>query len=988
MYSVDTLSAIVATAAFAADRTLVQSALNALRYGQSSLFDQSAKRRLAHFVECVLASAPSWSAANGLDLCRVAGEIAELLSSDHRLPQDQLSWLRLRAALLYELGQAPSVASTLLRDEDAPQPVLHFFRRDGPFGKLNGHRESVTMPSAKQLSIEWGAVTWDTERAADYLQLHGELFFDFGGSAMSTLAKSLSLPLLATDYRALAAAVQRRLDSATRSTIGPELLDALKTFSFPSELWAAQSEAIANGLLSDEVRSWGMAAPTGTGKSFLTQVLITDALLKNPNALLLYLVPSKALVYEVSTRLAENLAKLDLRVTAVTPALVDLNQEEEEAIATSSVLVLTPEKADLLVRLSAESFQRTRLAIVDEAHHIESGTRGVLLEMYLWRLKSLIPRHARFVFLSAVAPNIEQLTEWLGAPSRTVFYRSRPTRMRVGVYRIGRVGARRSGWIDYEASGQLRLFKQGVETTKRRQLVQLAQALAVAGPVLVVAKGKRECENLAAEMAARLELSDRMVSDELQADDLQRLDSRLERELYADVPMRELLKSRIVYHHAGLPPRVRNAVEEVIRVGFIRYVFATTTLAEGVNFPFSSVVVQSLALRDPPAKGRPAQYSPVTPRVFWNIAGRAGRPGMDREGQVILFEPSLGLSRVEYVLSDYLNPDMTSIAPVTSALATGLKSMAADLASGALDEQWIGGPRIDERTPKHIQGTVNLIRVSLLHARASGLLHSPEEILEGTFAAHFLDSETRRAAEALIGTQDRVVQDFFATPGAPSVEVAAELGVSIQTLDDLREYARNLQDWQLESMSHVLRGGHIDEGQIDYIVSPVAARMGELEGGKLGGFFTALVHQWILGVPFSRIRREGKQRIEDLVSVIYSRIQYLLPWGLYAFDRLVQEEAERRGVAYNNSVRSVAYLVDAGVPGFDALRLTHAAIERVDATRLAARYRQVGGLKLGVDVVGWVSGLSEAEINSVVMGSDRRRIDFDLPTLLRELSTR
>ena len=115
------------------------------------------------------------------------------------------------------------------------------------------------------------------------------------------------------------------------------------------------------------------------------------------------------------------------------------------------MLVLTPEKADLLVRLSAESFQRTRLAIVDEAHHIESGTRGALLEMYLWRLKNLIPRHARFVFLSAVAPNIEQLTEWLGAPSRTVFYRSRPTRMRVGVYRTGRVGARRAGWIDYEA---------------------------------------------------------------------------------------------------------------------------------------------------------------------------------------------------------------------------------------------------------------------------------------------------------------------------------------------------------------------------------------------------------------------------------------------------------------------------------------------------------------------------------------------------------
>ena len=127
--------------------------------------------------------------------------------------------------------------------------------------------------------------------------------------------------------------------------------------------------------------------------------------------------------------------------------------------------------------------------------------------------------------------------------------------------------------------------------------------------------------------------------------------------------------------------------------------FATTTLAEGVNFPFSSVVVQSLALREAPVKGRPARYSPVTPRVFWNIAGRAGRPGMDREGHVILFEPSLGLSRVDHVLNDYLNPDMTSIAPVTSALANGLQSLVAQLASGEIDEQWIGSPRIDERTP-------------------------------------------------------------------------------------------------------------------------------------------------------------------------------------------------------------------------------------------------------------------------------------------------
>ena len=986
MYDVDALRQLTATEEFASDRALVLFSLNELRYKQSTLMEKPARRRLGQFVECVLASAPTWNDDEGSDLCRIAGETAELLSADPSISSDRARWLRLRAALLYDLGQVPAVASTMLHDEDVPTSVVQFFRREGPFGRLNGYDGTVVEPSPDDFSLEWSAVAWDVARAAGYVQTKAGRFADSAGAAMSSLAGSIALPLFATDYQALGAVVQRRLGTATRSLVQDDLLDALKSVSFPSELWSAQSEAIRNGILSDEVRSWGMAAPTGTGKSFLTQVLIADSLLKMPEGLVLYLVPSKALVYEVSKRLSECLSALDVRVTAVTPALVDLDEEEKEAITDSSVLVVTPEKADLLVRLSAASFDRTRLAIVDEAHHIESGTRGVLLEMYLWRLKRLVSRQARFVFLSAVAPNMADLTGWIGMPARAVVHRLRPTRMTVGVYRVGRVRRYKEGWIDYEAGGRLQLFDRGVESSKRRQLVQLAEALAAAGPVLVVAKGKRECENLATEMAARTETSGRLAAEECAAEAVQRLDSRLERELYPEVPMRALLKWGIVYHHAGLPPRVRTAVEEAIRAGYVRYVFATTTLAEGVNFPFASVVVQSLALRDPPARGRPASYTPVTPRVFWNIAGRAGRPGMDREGQVILFEPSLGLDLIEYVLGDYLNPDLASISPVASALGTGLQAIVSDLMSGDLDEDWICKTRIDERTPRRVQGTVNLIRVSLVHARATGLLSSPEEILEGTFAARLLNADTLREAERIVAAQDRVVRAFFADATAPSAELAAELGLSIETLDELRTYARNRQNWQLEKMSNVLRGGEIDEGQIDYLIAPVASRMGELDGGTLGGFVAAIVRQWILGVPFSRILRDGAQSVEDLVSVVYSRIQYLLPWGLYAFDRLVEEEAARRNIHYNNAIRSVAYLVDAGVPGFDALRLTRAEIERVDATRLAQRYKQVGGLRLGVDVVGWVSQMSGAEINDIVSGTDRRRVDFDLPGLVKRLS--
>ncbi len=68
----------------------------------------------------------------------------------------------------------------------------------------------------------------------------------------------------------------------------------------------------------------------------------------------------------------------------------------------------------------------------------------------------------------------------------------------------------------------------------------------------------------------------------------------MERELHAEIPLREYISKGVVYHHAGLPSRVRAAVEQVIAERKVNIVCATTTLAEGVNFPFSTVIVQSL----------------------------------------------------------------------------------------------------------------------------------------------------------------------------------------------------------------------------------------------------------------------------------------------------------------------------------------------------------------------------------------------------------
>ena len=153
MYEVDVLRQLTATEEFASDRALVLSSLNELRYKQSTLMEGPARLRLGQFVECVLASAPTWNDDEGSDLCRIAGETAELLSADTSISSDQGRWLRLRAALLYELGQAPAVASTMLHDQDMPASVVQFFRREGPFGRLNGYDGPVRAPLPDDFSL-------------------------------------------------------------------------------------------------------------------------------------------------------------------------------------------------------------------------------------------------------------------------------------------------------------------------------------------------------------------------------------------------------------------------------------------------------------------------------------------------------------------------------------------------------------------------------------------------------------------------------------------------------------------------------------------------------------------------------------------------------------------------------------------------------------------------------------------------------------------
>lgn len=358
---------------------------------------------------------------------------------------------------------------------------------------------------------------------------------------------------------------------------------------------------------------------------------------------------------------------------------------------------------------------------------------------------------------------------------------------------------------------------------------------------------------------------------------------------------------------------------------------------------------------------------------------------------MILFSSSLGVDKLEYDLKDYMDSSITSIQAVESSLVKSLSEIEDGIASGRYSVEMFDKAKLPEDLPKGIKGAINTLRISVAHIRASGLTEGPSDVVRGTFAYNQLKAPQRQLATDILSTQYKLIDELAQDNVLPPIKLIAELGLSIETLFDLRDYLCQLEDAELGSMRIVMFGGQANFAQAKFVVGPVAKRMAELEGSKLGGFLSDIIIQWMSGVPLSIIHKRQKKeyrRLEDLITVIYSRIQFLLPWGLFAADTIIDALCVSKKIRYSHEVQDLAYLADAGVPNFDALRLTSLEVERVDATRLAHQYHKGGGLRTGMDIVSWLAHEPIDTLIEVVRNGDNRRVDYDFVGIINMLRNR
>jgi len=381
---------------------------------------------------------------------------------------------------------------------------------------------------------------------------------------------------------------------------------------------AFQREAIEALMAGESVL---VSAPTGTGKTLIADYL-TEAAFKAGRRVV-YTAPIKALSNQ---KFKEFKALLGEEHVGILTGDIVVNSQ-------ATVLIMTTEIFRNLLHTDRERLADVSHVIFDEIHYIDDRERGSVWEESL----IFMPPQMRFLGLSATVPNIGELARWIegihGRKVRVITHHTRavPLEHRLFERTLGectrqqlekryrryaaRFGTNPSGSINAE-----------FEPTRHIDLVRhIAPDLL---PCLFFTFSRRKCEQNARELA---EIANWITKEEQEQvldvveRALKRYDGAGEKSLREIQPV--LLRG-VAYHHAGLLPVVKDAVEELFERRLIKVLYCTETFAVGLNFPCRTVCFDSVTKWDG------SRFRSLTNREYFQMAGRAGRRGIDEKGYV------------------------------------------------------------------------------------------------------------------------------------------------------------------------------------------------------------------------------------------------------------------------------------------------------------------------------------------------------------------
>ncbi len=732
------------------------------------------------------------------------------------------------------------------------------------------------------------------------------------------------------------------------------------------ELLPPQRAALLEqGLLDQAKTAIVVDLPTSGGKTLLAQFRILQALnqFQGDRGWVVYVAPTRALSAQITRRLRADFEPIGLRVEQLTAA-IEVDAFEEELLNDRDepfhILVATPEKLSLVIR-NRKVDRPLALVVMDEAHNLESESRGLRIELLLATVKRDCPQ-ANFLLLMPFVEGTESVARWLaqdidaGNAISLGTVPWKPNERIIGLYRAVANDSERGGWhLDFETLAatekamplhgthrvggvkpidvpKSQVLANGVQKRLGLQTAAIGAVMSARGTSIAVANSIPTVWKMAGEAARSLPKMDEVPSD------IRLIQDFLRTEISAEFPLIDMLEQGIGVHHAGLSDDVRALMEWLAERGSLRMLCATSTIAQGINFPVSSVF---LASRFVP-QGKSSVE--IGAREFWNLVGRAGRIGHDSVGVVGLSEGTDRDAMMEFV--------SRNTGALVSRLVVLLDELAAQGSLAQLSEvlwkdQWED------------------FRCYIAHLWAEkknldAVLAESEQLLRQTYGYTSMrnDPEQRRKADALLDATQSYARELAAMPEGIA-ELADSTGFSPEGVRAAMGGIRNLEsgltaaDWAPESLFG--NGGRMaDLFGVMLRVPQLKQDLVELGGsGSDRSRISEITNDWvngkgleaIAGKYFSREKDDeaGTAALTDACRAIYRTIANSGTWGVSALSRVSGIDFDTLSEAEKRRINALPAMIYHGVSSEDAVLMRMNSAPRSAAEALGSLYREVNG---------------------------------------------
>ncbi|MFW9989723.1 MAG: DEAD/DEAH box helicase, partial [Candidatus Odinarchaeota archaeon] len=386
------------------------------------------------------------------------------------------------------------------------------------------------------------------------------------------------------------------------------------------QLRQIQKEAISKGLFFR--KSFLVCAPSGSGKTLIGEVCAIHNVFQEFGKSI-YLVPYKALATEKYFHFKKNYERFGLKIEL---SIGDYDVDDSK-LQKADIIITTYEKMDSILRnfYDKDWIFEISTIIIDEIHIIGESDRGPRLESLIVRLNEFL-YNPQIIGLSATIANPEFFNSWLTSlGNKTTLIKSN----------------KRPVPLHYKVE-----ITQNKDSTIKRIL---KNTLEKNGQVLIFLNKRKGAQ----QSAEKIKHIVKSFLEENELNICKALEKRLSSIRGGHKDLRNVIKSGVAFHHAGLLPKERKIIEDNFKKRIIKVICCTTTLSAGVNTPARLVILKDFKKYITSGHNIKnfsgfyengdgfSYFKPFSGNEVFQILGRAGRPGLDSVGYGIILTKNI-----------------------------------------------------------------------------------------------------------------------------------------------------------------------------------------------------------------------------------------------------------------------------------------------------------------------------------------------------------